>query len=188
MGSWAWAAVAVATAMAAAAGLTITWDDFTELSAVTPSLTRIYPNGIWNLHIPDDPIRLSFNPCSHFAPEFLRRIKLQDAMKAKKLREALKQAETALADSKQREEVKREGERLASKWRDKRGGSSNELESAYDDAGVGENPRENDGMAAIYYYIDQEVRSHYEDNKDDWYDEWKLAQPEEEPEEETANA
>ncbi|WP_355661754.1 phosphogluconate dehydratase [Halomonas salifodinae] len=32
-------------AMAAAAGLTITWDDFTELSAVTPSLTRIYPNG-----------------------------------------------------------------------------------------------------------------------------------------------
>ena len=32
-------------AMAAAAGLTITWDDFTELSAVTPSMTRIYPNG-----------------------------------------------------------------------------------------------------------------------------------------------
>ncbi|XKE44697.1 phosphogluconate dehydratase [Halomonas organivorans] len=32
-------------AMAAAAGLTVTWDDFTELSAVVPSLTRIYPNG-----------------------------------------------------------------------------------------------------------------------------------------------
>ncbi|SHE39362.1 6-phosphogluconate dehydratase [Modicisalibacter ilicicola DSM 19980] len=32
-------------AMAGAAGLTLTWDDFTELSAVTPSLTRIYPNG-----------------------------------------------------------------------------------------------------------------------------------------------
>ncbi|MFC3284882.1 phosphogluconate dehydratase [Litchfieldella rifensis] len=32
-------------AMAAAAGLTITWDDFTELSAVVPSMTRIYPNG-----------------------------------------------------------------------------------------------------------------------------------------------
>lgn len=32
-------------AMAGAAGLTITWDDFTELSAVIPSLTRIYPNG-----------------------------------------------------------------------------------------------------------------------------------------------
>ncbi|EPC01191.1 phosphogluconate dehydratase [Litchfieldella anticariensis FP35 = DSM 16096] len=32
-------------AMAAASGLTITWDDFTELSAVVPSMTRIYPNG-----------------------------------------------------------------------------------------------------------------------------------------------
>ena len=32
-------------AMAAAAGLTVTWDDFTELSTVTPGLTRIYPNG-----------------------------------------------------------------------------------------------------------------------------------------------
>ncbi|MDY7115050.1 phosphogluconate dehydratase [Halomonas sp. SSL-5] len=32
-------------AMAAAAGLTITWEDFTELSAVTPSLMRVYPNG-----------------------------------------------------------------------------------------------------------------------------------------------
>ncbi|WP_346797816.1 phosphogluconate dehydratase [Halomonas sp. Bachu 37] len=32
-------------AMAAAAGLTIDWDDFTALSAVVPSLTRIYPNG-----------------------------------------------------------------------------------------------------------------------------------------------
>jgi len=32
-------------AMAAASGLTITWDDFSELSGVVPSLTRIYPNG-----------------------------------------------------------------------------------------------------------------------------------------------
>lgn len=32
-------------AMAAASGITITWDDFTELSAVVPSMTRIYPNG-----------------------------------------------------------------------------------------------------------------------------------------------
>ncbi|MCG7600558.1 phosphogluconate dehydratase [Halomonas sp. McH1-25] len=32
-------------AMAGAVGLTLTWDDFTELSAVIPSLTRIYPNG-----------------------------------------------------------------------------------------------------------------------------------------------
>src|SRR5438046_2547968 len=32
-----------------------------------------------------------------------------------------------------------------------------ELESAYENAGVGENPMENDGMAAIYFYIDQQV-------------------------------
>ncbi|MDR9439073.1 MAG: phosphogluconate dehydratase [Halomonas sp.] len=32
-------------AMAAAAGLTLTWDDFTDLSAVTPSLMQVYPNG-----------------------------------------------------------------------------------------------------------------------------------------------
>ena len=32
-------------AMAAAVGLTITWDDFAELSTVIPGLTRIYPNG-----------------------------------------------------------------------------------------------------------------------------------------------
>ena len=32
-------------AMAAAAGIELTWDDFAELSAITPLLTRIYPNG-----------------------------------------------------------------------------------------------------------------------------------------------
>ncbi|MFO8047368.1 MAG: phosphogluconate dehydratase [Halomonas sp.] len=32
-------------AMAAAAGITINWDDFTDLSAVTPSLMQVYPNG-----------------------------------------------------------------------------------------------------------------------------------------------
>ena len=32
-------------AMAAAAGLTVTWEDFTDLSAVTPSLMQVYPNG-----------------------------------------------------------------------------------------------------------------------------------------------
>ncbi|MEE3214485.1 MAG: dihydroxy-acid dehydratase, partial [Pseudomonadota bacterium] len=32
-------------AMAAAAGITITWDDFSELSSAVPSLTRVYPNG-----------------------------------------------------------------------------------------------------------------------------------------------
>ncbi|MEL7030588.1 MAG: dihydroxy-acid dehydratase, partial [Pseudomonadota bacterium] len=33
-------------AMARAAGVLIDWDDFDELSAVTPLLTRIYPNGV----------------------------------------------------------------------------------------------------------------------------------------------
>jgi len=32
-------------AMAAAAGITITWDDFAELSAIVPLLARVYPNG-----------------------------------------------------------------------------------------------------------------------------------------------
>ncbi|MFP5021744.1 phosphogluconate dehydratase [Pseudonocardia phyllosphaerae] len=32
-------------AMAAAAGVQVTWDDFADLSAVVPLLTRIYPNG-----------------------------------------------------------------------------------------------------------------------------------------------
>ena len=32
-------------AIAAAAGLSLTWDDFAELSAVVPLLARIYPNG-----------------------------------------------------------------------------------------------------------------------------------------------
>ncbi|GHE21522.1 phosphogluconate dehydratase [Halomonas urumqiensis] len=32
-------------AMAAAAGITLTWEDFTDLSAVTPSLMQVYPNG-----------------------------------------------------------------------------------------------------------------------------------------------
>ncbi|CAM2009732.1 phosphogluconate dehydratase [Acanthopleuribacter pedis] len=32
-------------AIAQAAGVQLNWDDFSELSAVTPSLTRIYPNG-----------------------------------------------------------------------------------------------------------------------------------------------
>ncbi len=32
-------------AMAAAAGITLTWDDFSELAEITPQLTKIYPNG-----------------------------------------------------------------------------------------------------------------------------------------------
>ena len=50
---------------------------------------------------------------------------------------------------------------------------SAELEEAYENAGVGENPRENNGMAAIYYYIDQQVHEWYHNNADDVFAEWK---------------
>ena len=33
-------------AMARAAGIRLTWDDFAQVSAVTPLLARIYPNGL----------------------------------------------------------------------------------------------------------------------------------------------
>ncbi|BFM11176.1 phosphogluconate dehydratase [Simiduia litorea] len=37
-------------AMAAAAGIVLTWDDFSALSAVIPSLTKIYPNGVADIN------------------------------------------------------------------------------------------------------------------------------------------
>ena len=48
-----------------------------------------------------------------------------------------------------------------------------DLESAYEDAGVGDNPMENDGMAAIYYYIHQEVYEWYGKEAQDVFDAWK---------------
>lgn len=48
----------------------------------------------------------------------------------------------------------------------------NELEGAYEDAGVGDNPLENNGMATIYYYIDQKVSEWYNDNAQDIFDDW----------------
>jgi hypothetical protein len=53
---------------------------------------------------------------------------------------------------------------------------SRELQQAYFDAGVGDNPRENDGMAAIYYYIDQQVSEWYDDNADDIMDTFEKEQ------------
>ena len=62
---------------------------------------------------------------------------------------------------------------------------SSELEEAYENAGCGDNPRENNGMAAIYFYIMDKVQEWYNDNADDVFNEWKEKQPkEEEPEEE----
>ena len=54
----------------------------------------------------------------------------------------------------------------------------NELERAYDDAGIGSNPRESNGMAAIYFYIEQQVAEWYNDNAEDIYEE--LTESEEE--------
>ena len=49
---------------------------------------------------------------------------------------------------------------------------ASELEEAYENAGVGDNPRENNGMAAIYYYIWQQVNEWWNDNAEDVFDEW----------------
>lgn len=46
-----------------------------------------------------------------------------------------------------------------------------ELEKAYDSAGVGGNPRENNGMAAIYYYIYEKVAEWYHHNAERIFEE-----------------
>lgn len=48
-----------------------------------------------------------------------------------------------------------------------------DLEGAYQEAGVGDNPMENDGMAAIYYYIHQEVCNWYNDEGEAIFEAWK---------------
>ena len=50
---------------------------------------------------------------------------------------------------------------------------SNQLEEAYEDAGVGDNTRENNGMAAIYFYIFAECCEWYGNNAQDIFDEWE---------------
>lgn len=46
------------------------------------------------------------------------------------------------------------------------------LEEAYENAGVGNNPLENDGMAAIYFYIQEKINDWYNDNAQDIFDDW----------------
>lgn len=46
-----------------------------------------------------------------------------------------------------------------------------ELEEAYDNAGVGDNPRENYGTAAIYYYIYEKVAGWYHHNAERIFEE-----------------
>jgi hypothetical protein len=52
-----------------------------------------------------------------------------------------------------------------------------DLEAAYENAGVGDNPRENDGMAAVYFYIMDAVNEWYSDNAQDVFDTWQSEQP-----------
>lgn len=49
----------------------------------------------------------------------------------------------------------------------------NELVSAYEDAGVGDNPHENNGMSAIYFYIHQEVCNWYCKNAEEIFNKWE---------------
>lgn len=46
-----------------------------------------------------------------------------------------------------------------------------ELEEAYDNAGVGDNPRDANGMAAIYYYIYEKVAEWYSENAEEIFEE-----------------
>lgn len=50
---------------------------------------------------------------------------------------------------------------------------SRKFEEAYEDAGFGTNPKENDGMTSIYCYIDQEVHAWYDKHAQDIFDAWK---------------
>lgn len=51
------------------------------------------------------------------------------------------------------------------------------LEEAYENAGVGDDPRENNGMAAIYFYLMEQVQEWYSENAEEVFEEWKAAQP-----------
>lgn len=49
----------------------------------------------------------------------------------------------------------------------------NELEEAYENAGVGDNPLENNGMAAIYYFIHDAVNEWYANEAEEVFSEWQ---------------
>ncbi len=49
---------------------------------------------------------------------------------------------------------------------------SDKLEQAYENVGFGPNPIENNGMTAIYLYIEQEIVEWYENHADEIVEEW----------------
>lgn len=52
-----------------------------------------------------------------------------------------------------------------------------DFEEAYMNAGVGRNPRENNGMAGIYFYLSEQLNVWYEENAQEIFDNWLLLQP-----------
>jgi len=52
---------------------------------------------------------------------------------------------------------------------------SSELEEAYESAGFGSNPRENNGMTAIYCYIHSAVCEWYDGNAEEIFQDWRNA-------------
>ena len=48
-----------------------------------------------------------------------------------------------------------------------------ELEEAYENAGVGNNPRENDGMSAIYFWLSEKASEWYHENARGIFEEWQ---------------
>lgn len=56
----------------------------------------------------------------------------------------------------------------------------NEFTEAYENAGIGDNPLENDGAAAIYFYIQEQINDWYSSNADDIFEAWQAARPAEE--------
>ena len=57
---------------------------------------------------------------------------------------------------------------------------ANDLEEAYENAGMGENPRENSGMTAIYCYISEKVHEWYYNEAQGVFEEWQEKQPKDE--------
>lgn len=53
----------------------------------------------------------------------------------------------------------------------------NDLETAYENAGIGDGKEDNWKAVAIYCYLSQEGAGWYEDEKDDLFDAWKAAHP-----------
>ncbi len=50
------------------------------------------------------------------------------------------------------------------------------LIEAYENAGVGDNPKENDGMAAIYFLLMDKANEWFDNEAEEIFEEWEVAQ------------